>query len=67
LGGPAIFRARVVGISPDEAAVIRLAGAVLAVIHDAWPAGDRRSLSAGAMCNLSPERDTGAVAKLTGD
>lgn len=33
--------------------------------HDAWQAGNRRCLSAGAMAKLDPERDTGAVSALT--
>jgi putative transposase len=58
-------RARVVGIFPNQASVIRLVGAVLADVHDEWQAGDRRYLSEASMALLYPERDTQPVAEIT--
>ncbi|GAB3868119.1 IS256-like element IS1553 family transposase [Nocardioides maradonensis] len=57
-------RARVVGIFPNPAAVIRLVGAVLADMHDEWQAGDRRYLSEGSMALLYPDSDTGPIAAI---
>jgi transposase-like protein len=57
-------RARVVGIFPNDASVIRLVGAVLADMHDEWQSGDRRYLSEGSMALLKPNRDTHPIAAI---
>ena len=57
-------RARVVGIFPNEASVIRLVGAVLNDLHDEWQVSDRRYLSEGSMAKINPSSDTGNVAAI---
>jgi len=56
-------RTNVVGIFPNDAAVLRLAGAVLIEAHDEWQIAERRSLSEGSMAKLTATRDDAARPK----
>ncbi|MCA0181029.1 MAG: transposase, partial [Actinobacteria bacterium] len=59
-------RACVVGIFPNEAAVIRLVGAVLADTYAEWATDERRYLSEESMAKIGKADDTGPVALTEG-
>jgi len=50
-------RTEVVGIFPNEAAAIRLTGAVVLDINDEWASAERRYFSESSMADLYPKRD----------
>ncbi len=54
-------RTDVVGIFPNESAVLRLAGAVLLEIHDEWQIAERRYLAEGSMALLDRSGDDGTT------
>jgi putative transposase len=53
-------RTNVVGSFPDDAAVLRLADAVLLEAHHEWHVAERRYLSAGSMAKLTQTGDDAA-------
>ena len=59
-------RTDVVGIFPNEAAVTRLAGAVLIETHDEWAIAERRYLAEGSMALLDRLTDDGSTKEVDG-
>ena len=59
-------RTDVVGIFPNEAAVVRLAGAVLLEVHDEWAIAERRYLAEGSMALLDRVTDDGSTKEVDG-
>ena len=65
-------RTDVVGVFPNPAALLRLAGAVLIEQHDEWEAGDRRYFSENSMLELrtmntqiEPTKEVNLIPELT--
>lgn len=59
-------RTDVVGIFPNEAAITRLAGAVLLEIHDEWAVAERRYLAEGSMALLDRHTEDGQTKEVDG-
>jgi len=59
-------RTDVVGIFPNEAAVTRLAGAVLLEVHDEWAIAERRYLAEGSMALLDRVTDDDSPKEVDG-
>ena len=59
-------RSDVVGIFPNEAAVARLAGAVLLEVHGEWAVAERRYLAEGSMALLDRVADDGQAKEVDG-
>jgi putative transposase len=59
-------RSDVVGIFPNEAAVLRLAGAVLLEVHDEWAIAERRYLAEGSMALLDQPGDDDPTKEVDG-
>jgi transposase-like protein len=59
-------RSDVVGIFPNEAAITRLAGAVLLEVHDEWAIAERRYLAEGSMALLDRGPDDDPTKEVDG-
>jgi transposase-like protein len=59
-------RSNVVGIFPNEAGVLRLAGSVLIEVHDEWAVAERRYLAEGSMAKIYETGNDGAKRKEVG-
>jgi putative transposase len=59
-------RTNVVGIFPNEAGVLRLAGSILLEVHDEWQVSERRYLSEASMAKLYESDNDGADTKEVG-
>jgi putative transposase len=57
-------RTDVVGVFPNPAALLRLAGAVLVEAHDEWQTGDRRYLAEGSKAQLTAPPPTSTTTEL---
>jgi len=57
----------VVGIFPNDAAVVRLVGAVLLEVHDEWQVADRAYLSEHSMAQLGAISDDATAKEVNTD
>ncbi len=58
-------RTDVVGVFPNPAALLRLAGCVLIEVHDEWQVSDRRYFSEGSMALIDAETTAPKPAEIT--
>ena len=59
-------RTDVVGVFPNPAALLRLAGCVLIEVHDEWQVAERRYLSEGSMAlidTIEPDKTPAEITK----